>query len=162
MKRQKYSPVIPQLNAAWERMISRCYNKSHEKYKFYGGRGVIVCDQWKNSYQSFLDWSILNGWKQGLQIDKDIKGNGLLYSSETCCWVTPKENQRARKSLIIVNYKGENITLVELCERFNIKCPIVKQRINRDGMTLDQALSVPNNGQGNFKLRKKHEYKSKS
>jgi hypothetical protein len=153
---QKYHPYIPAIYDAWERMVNRCYNQNHPKYKFYGGIGVEVCAEWKENYQVFLNWSLENGWKEGLQIDKDTKGNGKLYSPDTCAWISKKENSRARKHLLRVVHNGKHRLLVEVCEELNINTAIVRQRMKRDGMTLDQALSVPNTGQGNFKLRKKH------
>jgi len=146
------------LYIVWDNIISRCYNPKDDKYRFYGAIGVSVCEEWRNDYHSFVEWALGNGYKIGLHIDKDTKGDGKLYSPDTCCWLTPKENQRARKHLRKVVYEGKEVLLIELCERFGISCRIVKQRMRRDGMTLDQALSVPNIGNGNFINRRK-EYK---
>lgn len=71
----------------WNGFKTRCYNKNNPKYHRYGGRGVIVCNEWVNNFKAFYDWAILNGWEEGLQIDKDIKAHklgkeGLIYSPE--------------------------------------------------------------------------------
>ncbi len=82
---------------SWHNMCHRCYYPKHESYKNYGAKGVVVCEEWKTNYHSFLDWSLANGWKPGLQLDKDIKGTGYLYSPETCLWVTRQQNRNAQK-----------------------------------------------------------------
>lgn len=76
----------------WDGMKSRCYNHNHIAYKWYGGKGVKICDDWLFNFKLFYDWCLANGWKKGLKIDKDIKGTGLLYSPDNCLIVTQKEN----------------------------------------------------------------------
>jgi len=76
---------------------NRCYSKNNTNYKDYGGRGVTICDEWMNNPLSFVEWALNNGYKDGLEIDKDIKSEELginppLYSPETCIFVTSKEN----------------------------------------------------------------------
>lgn len=101
----KYFPVIEDVYSSWLSMMRRCYKPEYIHYKYYGGKGVHVCKEW-HDYQNFLNWSLLNGWKDGLEIDKDIKGNGLLYSPETCLWVTKKQNnddknERRKKNRLV-------------------------------------------------------------
>ena len=88
----KYVNNVHEINVCYLDMIIRCYDKECKNYRFYGAKGVIVCDEWKNDYQKFLDWALNNGWAKGLQLDKDINGNGKLYSPECCLWVTGKVN----------------------------------------------------------------------
>jgi hypothetical protein len=76
----------------WYNMKLRCYNPENDNYKYYGKRGVAVCDEWRDSVEAFYDWSMNNGYQAGLELDKDIFGDGSLYSPETCCFVTPEEN----------------------------------------------------------------------
>ncbi|ANY29567.1 hypothetical protein BOX08_gp02 [Pseudoalteromonas phage BS5] len=70
----------------WEGMITRCYVKGSAHYSRYGGRGVVVCDEWLD-YQNFADWYFeqKNNSKSGFQIDKDLKVAGCkVYSPNTC------------------------------------------------------------------------------
>ncbi len=85
------------INVCYLDMIRRCYNPKSANYKFYGAKGVSVCDEWKNNYESFINWALQNGWGEGLVLDKDIKGNGSIYSPETCSFVTRQENRAAVK-----------------------------------------------------------------
>ena len=82
---------------AYRAMLDRCYNSKTSSFKWYGEKGVTVCDTWKNDPAAFVKWSIENGWKPGLVIDKDILCKQLsispgIYSPETCQWITKKEN----------------------------------------------------------------------
>jgi len=79
-------------------MKQRCYNKNNKNYKWYGAKGVRVCDSWQ-TFANFHKWAVNNGYKKGLHLDKDIKGNGKLYSPESCCFVTPKKNIQYNKKI---------------------------------------------------------------
>lgn len=78
-------------------MMTRCYNPNSPEYKWYGGKGVTVCEEWKSNPEAFVQWALDNGWKKGLHIDKDILCNKLniqphIYSPTTCQWVSAKTN----------------------------------------------------------------------
>lgn len=86
------------LYAIWCSMKRRCYNKRDSSYKNYGGRGITVCEEWKNDFIIFRDWCIQNNYKNGLSIDR--KNNNKGYSPNNCRWVTTdiqNVNQRTRK-----------------------------------------------------------------
>lgn len=140
MKRNtKYSHHIPKLYLCWWDMMKRCYDSTVNGYKTYGGRGVTVCQEWHN-YQNFLDWSLANGWKPGLQIDKDIKGDGMLYSPKNCCFVTGEVNSnytcRSKKYL----YKGETLTLGQIAEMENVNYKLLYQRVNKSKIPVEEAV----------------------
>lgn len=78
------------LYKVWKGMKARCYNPNDIGYHNYGGRGIIVCDEWKNSAKAFVEWAFKNGWEKGLQIDRrDNDGN---YAPENCGFITYTEN----------------------------------------------------------------------
>lgn len=71
-------------------MKYRCYNTTCRAYKNYGGRGIIVCDEWKNDFNNFYNWAMANGYKDDLTIDRiDNDGN---YEPNNCRWITKSEN----------------------------------------------------------------------
>lgn len=96
----KYINNVKEINLCYLDMIGRCYNPSFKNYRWYGAKGVIVCKEWREDYQSFLDWSLSNGWQKGLHLDKDIKGDGTIYSPETCMFVTGKRNLSEKGTVV--------------------------------------------------------------
>lgn len=155
-KTQKFFPVIRKLHGVYLKMINRCYNEKDISYYNYGARGVVVCEEWKNNYQNFLDWSLSNGYKDGLQIDKDILGNGMLYSPETCCWVTRLENANNTRKNIYYTHNGKIMTLSQICRENNIKYMRVYDRVKKLGMTIEEALfdGLYPSGNGSKKFKK--------
>lgn len=90
---------------AWKDMKRRCYNENYRFYHRYGGRGIEVCQEWKDSPKAFFDWSINNGWKNGLTIDRE--NNDGNYEPNNCRWITIQKQQRNRGDNVLITYNGE-------------------------------------------------------
>jgi len=129
------------LMRVWDAMIQRCHNPNNDSYKNYGARGVKVCDTWRNSFIEFFDWATNNGWQEGLQADKDIKGNGLLYSPETVIFVSAAENSRYKRNNIIITYQNETKCLTDWATHIGINACTLTTRIKRWG--IDRAMTTP-------------------
>lgn len=129
---RRYTKTVKYLNMQYRAMMDRCYNPRYKKWAYYGGKGVKVCDEWKNSYQPFLDWSLANGWEKGLQLDKDILGDGLLYSPETCKWVTRRENFDNRSNSLRYNYNGKEMPLLEICNLLGVPYMTIYSRLHKN------------------------------
>lgn len=128
----KYSGSIKWIAGSYHGMMARCYNPNCSHYKYYGARGVTVCDEWRNNYQNFLDWALANGWQKGLHLDKDIKIPGnKLYSPGTCTWVTKSKNSGFTRRCVRFEYNGEYLTVRELGRKTNIPYWTFRNRMKR-------------------------------
>lgn len=119
-------------------MIDRCYNKNNKAYKHYGERGIIVCKEWKENKKSFFDWSLKNGYKDFLQIDR-INYNGN-YSPENCRWVDVNTQANNRRNNRIIEYNGNKYTLSQIAKLFDINYATLCSRI-RKGEDILSAVS---------------------
>ena len=80
------------LYQAWNSIKNRTLNPKHKNYNDYGGRGITICDEWKNDFMSFHDWAMSNGYSDELSIDR-IDNDGD-YCPENCRWTTKSIQQR--------------------------------------------------------------------
>ena len=85
------NPSKARLYITWKNMKGRCFNPNADNYKYYGAKGISVCEDWRNNYQAFKFWATLNGYKEKLEIDRiDPLGN---YEPSNCQWITAFENR---------------------------------------------------------------------
>lgn len=78
------------LYALWSKLKQRCYNKNHEKYKNYGGKGATICDEWRYNFLNFKEWCMNNGYQKGKYLVRiDIKGE---FSPTNCRWSRSRQN----------------------------------------------------------------------
>lgn len=124
----------------WRGIKKRCYNKNNHAYENYGGRGIYMCDEWRNNFLSFYNWSIQNGYKEGLTIDRI--DNNLGYSPENCRWVTSKAQANNTRSNHIVEYDGKRLTLTQWSEKTGISRDVIKRRL-LIGWSAEEALTTP-------------------
>lgn len=113
-------------------MRRRCYHPDDSHYSNYGGRGIAICDEWKDSFDNFIKWAFNNGYEEGLQIDR-IDNNGN-YEPHNCRWVSLKSNCRNRGSNVLVEYQGQWITIAELAEILNKPYRTVYHKYRRYGV----------------------------
>ena len=106
------------LYRVWSSIKDRCYRDGCKGYIDYGIRGIVMCDEWKNNFQAFYDWSISNGYAEGLTIErKNVNGN---YCPENCCWIPKSEQPKNRRNSHFITYKGETKTLSEWSKELHI------------------------------------------
>lgn len=121
-------------------MYCRCYYPTTHGYERYGGRGIKICEEWRNNPDSFYDWAINNGYKKGLTLDRiDVNGN---YEPSNCRWVTKEVQDNNRRNNRKIIYNGETKTLSQWAKLFNINRVTLSDRL-KIGMTIDEALNKP-------------------
>jgi len=127
------------LYEVWKQMMYRCYNPKHKHYQRYGGRGIFVCDEWKE-LKSFEAWSNANGYQKGLTIDR-INNNGG-YCPENCRWVSMETQNKNRSSNIVIDYNGVSKTLADWAKELEINWITLHNRYVR-GWTVERMLTEP-------------------
>lgn len=137
-KRHGYSQT--KLYRTYQRMKNRCYNKNFPHYEIYGGRGIIVCDEWLNDFVKFKDWALSNGYQEGLSIDR-INPNGN-YEPFNCRWITMFEQANNKRNNLLFTINGITKTQTQWCRDYNIPVTNVRRRLN-SGWSIEEALTIP-------------------
>lgn len=124
----------------WSLMKDRCLNKKSRAWKWYGGKGVSIFQDWLD-YNNFKEWAISNGYNEKLTIDRiDSNGN---YEPANCRWVTMHQQQLNKTSSRYVTYNGRSISILELSDITGIKSKLLYQRIITKGWDVEKAVSTP-------------------
>ena len=124
----------------YRHLINRCYREKDISYKNYGNKGIIVCDEWKNDFMSFYNWSMANGYANDLTIDRiDVNGN---YEPSNCRWVNMAVQQNNRSNNRILEYKGQKKTITEWAKYCGLSYRNLYYRLN-NGYTIEEAIEKP-------------------
>lgn len=129
----------------WKGIKRRCYNKNEKNYENYGGRGIVMCDRWKNSPELFYKDM---GDKPSKEYSIDRIENNGNYEPGNCRWATATQqvnNQRPKKKDVTghrYTYKNETHNLTNWARINGIKAATLRRRI-RKGMTIKQAIETP-------------------
>lgn len=109
----KHGMAKTRLWKIWIDMRNRCEREEDKSYPYYGGRGISVCEEWKE-FSPFKKWAIENGYNDALTIERiDTDGD---YCPDNCRWATRKEQTRNRRITKKVMYHGEEKTIGEIAE----------------------------------------------
>lgn len=130
---QSYTSEYP----SWQHMLNRCHNPDSTYYRDYGGRGITVCERWRNSPENFIaDMGPRPTPDHTLErIDNDGP-----YSPENCRWATRREQARDRRSNRRLTHNGETLCLAEWAERLGITTNTLYMRL-RAGWSVEKALT---------------------
>lgn len=129
------------LYCIWQGIKKRCLNKNTSNYYIYGGRGIKICDEWKNDFKVFHDWAFANGYDENAKrgdctIERiDVNGN---YEPSNCKWVTMKEQCRNTRSNKLITYNNETRCLMDWSYIFNINYKTLLYRFKK-GWTIEKA-----------------------
>lgn len=134
----KHSLSQTRIYKIYKDIKKRCYNPKSSNYKIYGGKGVVMCEEWLNNFMNFYNWSIKNNYNDSLTIDRiDVNGN---YEPSNCRWTTMKQQANNKTNNIYYEYNGEVFTGTQLSKKTGIKYNTIRSRIS-SGMSIDEALN---------------------
>lgn len=119
-------------------MRKRCYTNTHKFYSDYGGRGIIICDEWLNKhhgFQSFCEWALNNGYDDTLTLERlNVDGN---YCPENCTWVSRKRQANNRRNSLHISFNGKTLTPSEWETECGIPAQIIRKRY-RNGYDVEK------------------------
>ena len=118
------------LYSTWSGIVQRCTNKNASNYKRYGGRGIKICDEWKNSFQCFYDWAVSSGYSDELTIDRiNVNGN---YEPSNCRWVSMSVQANNTRRNHYFEYNGVVHTIAQWSRILNVNHETLRYRINHN------------------------------
>lgn len=125
---------------SWGAMKERCYSKNHSQYYLYGKRGISVCDQWINDFETFLR-DMGEKPTPAHTIDRiDVNGN---YCPENCKWSTPKEQSLNKRTNKIYTFLGMTMTVKEWCDYSGISRTTLYTRLITMKMDFYDSIKMP-------------------
>lgn len=138
-RRKTHGMSNSRLYRIWNAMKERCQCTTNAQYNDYGGRGIIVCAEWRDSFETFYDWAISNGYAEHLTIDRiDTNGN---YCPDNCRWATPEMQNSNKRNNHILTYNGKTQTIQRWSKETGIPFTTLLYRVN-NGWTVKAALTL--------------------
>lgn len=132
------------LYAVWNGIKQRCRNSNSKSFPNYGGRGIDICNEWANNYETFYYWAMQAGYKRGLEIDRiDNEDN---YEPKNCRWVDREVQANNKRNNTLYTINGITKTLPQWCRKYNQDYFMVRQRICKLGWSVENALKTPKKG----------------
>lgn len=140
--RQTHGQAHTRLYNIWQSMKQRCSLPSTSCYKYYGGRGIKVCEEWQK-FEPFYHWAISNGYADNLTIDRiNVNGN---YEPSNCRWITIKEQASNTRRNHHITFNGETKTVKEWADKLGINHSTLLERLKRWD-SVEEALTIPKGG----------------
>jgi len=116
----------------WRSIRRRCYGINSTSYKYYGARGIKMCESWKNNFWTFVkdmgEKPLENSSVERLNNDQD-------YSKENCIWATPEEQASNKRTNVYVYYKDTKYTFAQICRLLNLNRSVTNHRCIKSKVT---------------------------
>ena len=142
MRNTSHGGSQSKLYKVWASIKQRCSNSKNKRYKDYGGRGITLCDEWKD-FEPFKEWALENGYREGLQLDRVDNNKG--YSPNNCRFVEAKENCRNKRDNVFITVENKTGTISEWAEMSGIPAKAISKRL-KAGWGAKDAVSIPLGG----------------
>lgn len=133
--RQEYSSE----RRSWLSMKERCYRQEHKNFKHYGGRGIVVCDRWKNNFEAFLEDMGPKPSPEHTIERMDTDGN---YELGNCRWATDEEQRLNTRRTVFVEVAGTKVRLQDYAKSLNLRAATIYYRLKL-GWSIEEAVTVP-------------------
>lgn len=134
----KHGMRYTRLYTIYRDMRSRCENPNHVKYKYYGRRGIKVCEEWRKDPVSFFNWAQSNGYRDDLTIDRIDGDKG--YQPDNCRWVDRFIQANNQSSNVRIEYHGVVHTMAEWCRFFDLPYQRLSYYIRQKGLPFEEAV----------------------
>ena len=125
-------------------MVQRCTNPRNKDFSYYGGRGISICDRWRNSFSAFLE-DIPE--RPSAKHTLERRDNSGPYSPENCCWATRKEQGRNQRSNVMVTFQGKTLCVSDWANELGISKGTIARRLRK--WTTEKALTTKMRSRGN-------------
>lgn len=126
------------LHTTWQNMKARCYRQQSSSYDRYGGRGITVCDEWRDDFAAFRGWALSNGYSDELTIDRIDNDRG--YEPRNCRWVDRTVQSRNRR---FVRRREDGVAWSEIANAHGIPTTVLHNRIHAGGLSPEEAATRP-------------------
>jgi len=127
--------------STWRHMKNRCLNKNYPKYNHYGGKGVVVCERWLNSFEDFLN--DMGERPVGMTLDR-INNDGN-YEPDNCRWATNIQQLNNTSKNKYIMYKDQTLTLSEWSRVLGLNYELIKSRL-LNGWSIEKTFTTPKRG----------------
>jgi hypothetical protein len=139
-RKPTHGMVGTRLYNIWKGMTKRCRLTTTPSWRHYGGRGVRVCDEWRNDFRNFHSWALANGYADNLTIDRFPNKDGD-YEPSNCRWATQADQVRNTRRNRLISNRGRTVTVTELAREHGLAPDTLIKRLNKN-MDLERALTT--------------------
>lgn len=142
----KHNGCYTRIYNIWRRMITRCYDTNYHLYKNHGGRGIIVCPEWKNKETGFItfrEWAYFNGYSDDLTLDR-INNDGN-YEPSNCRWANYITQANNKRNNWLITLNGETKPFMIWCDEYGLRnhWNAIRMRIQKYGWSPEEAFLTP-------------------
>lgn len=117
------------LYGIYKGMKQRCYNKNTPAFKYYGLKGIVLCDEWLNDFLTFKKWSYDNGYDNEKTIDRENPND--IYCPENCRWVSFEKQQNNKLNSFFLTIDDKKLTISEWAKHYGINQPTLYSKFYR-------------------------------
>ena len=131
--------ISKKIRNIWSGMVQRCHNQKSSGYKWYGAKGITVCDEWRH-FRAFKSWALDSGFKPGLSIERIDNSKG--YCPENCKWIPLSEQGKNKTDNHYITFNGETKTITDWGKHLNVDKSVLSNRLRRGWNEHDALVGI--------------------